>query len=333
MQLNQIFTSHMVFPANKVLRVYGISGTDVTVNFAGQQVTVSPRDRKWIAEFPPMEYGGPYEMTVTSGIEHITLDDIYIGEVYLCSGQSNMTFQLQLSTYPKESYADNPMLRLFSTDRLEAGEPLKAKDGWRLCEKETAGLWSALGYLVGMDQQRRKNIAIGIITCAQGASVIESWVPKGTFENIGIRIPMAEKWFDHKCPAYCWRFDGRLYEFALSQVIPYPLSAVIWYQGEADSTAAEGPVYDRELCELIRIWRDDFRDSGLPFVVVQLARLIDWPDQAGWKLVQEAQTRVPTMIPGVKTVVSADVCETDDIHPPTKDKLAIRISDALDNLL
>lgn len=129
-----------------------------------------------------------------------------------------------------------------------------------------------------------------------------------------------------------WNDEGRLYNHTLSQAIPFELTGVVWYQGESDSVAIESEIYKEELRELIRIWRNDFNDEALPFVIVQLADY-DLRNNEDWHNVQKAQYEIQFEVKNTKTVISADISETDDIHPPTKDKLAVRIADALNKLL
>ena len=197
--------------------------------------------------------------------------------------------------------------------------------------RETVGEWSALGYLVGRAIAKEKKIHVGIVLCAVGASVIESWMPEGALRKIGIDIPVEEKFIDHTHEVYgAGNGDGYLYKNKLSRLHPLALSGAVWYQGESDASALEGLVYERELCEMIRIWREDFKDATLGFVIVQLADTqarIALGD--GWRLVQKAQERISTHFPRTYTVISRDVCETDDIHPQTKTVLAERIAKEL----
>lgn len=323
MKLNNIFTSHMVFAKGLPIRIYGEGSGVVQIRFAGHQKTITSHEQKWQIDFPPMEYGGPYAIEVIFEEKTIFLEDIYVGEVILFAGQSNMQFKMGESNTPADQYESNPKLRLFSTDRIEKTDYFTARDGWVLCEKEQLVHWSALAYLAGNEISRKKDIAVGVIACYQGASVIESWVPKGTFENRKIHIPLDQKHPDHAFEL--WNGDGVLYAHALSQVVPFSLSAVVWYQGESDTSEEEGRVYSEELAALIDMWRRDFDRENLPFVVVQIADYQDRAD-AGWALVQKAQIEIQTKMPGVKTVVSADICESNEIHPPTKTKLAQRIS-------
>lgn len=332
MKLDSIFSSHMVFAANKPIRIYGEGTGNIKVNFAGKEIEAVACDNRWEVQFEPMNYGGPYKLCVSCDDEVVVFDDIYIGEVYLCAGQSNIELKMKGTNTPDEFYKSNNMLRYFSVDKLTTNDFFSARDGWVMCEKETAGEWSAIGYLSGSEICDKKGIAVGTINCNQGASVIESWVPDGTFEKIGINIPIDKKGEEHE---FCrWNKDGALYDAQLLQVVPFSLSGVIWYQGESDVFPDEGKVYLDELCEMIKVWRKAFKDDKLPFVVVQIADYPPlWeknpPTEIGWKLVQSAQEEVSKVMPFVKTVVSKDVCETDNIHPPTKTKLAQRIAKAL----
>ncbi len=319
----------MVFAKGLPVRIYGEGKGKVTVNFAGKSKTLMSEEDVWQIEFEPMEYGGPYSMEVIFENETKVLEDIHIGEVFLFAGQSNMQFKMKESNTPSNMYESNENLRMFSTDRIVNPDRFSSDDGWVICKKDEVPDWSAIGYLTANEISKTKNIAVGIVVCYQGASTIESWVPKGTFENMGINIPLDEKYSDHTNENYSiYNGDGFLYSYAFSQVCPFSFTSAIWYQGESDTTEAEGHVYCDELSALINIWRRDLQNKKLPFVVVQIA------DNAnrggiGWSLVQKAQVEISERLPNVKTVISKDVCENDDIHPKTKDKLSKRISETL----
>lgn len=332
--LNFCFSSHMVLPANKPLPLWGTGKGAAEINFGGHTLrTHCAADGTWSVEFPAMEYGGPYILTAIFEDCTVVLEDIYIGEVYLMAGQSNMQFKLRESSYPPTLWEGDPMVRLFTAPRPQEGESYTPADGWVLCTRETAAQWSALAYHVGQLRAREKGIAVGVIACYQGASVIESWVPEKAFEALGIALLPEQKYGDHFHEKYGrWNGDGFLYNTSLSTLFPFPLSAVVWYQGESDVSLPESEVYEAELAELIRIWRRDFKDEHLPFVVVQLA---DYIGRAGtpWHNIQQAQARISAHMDRVQTAVSADVCEKDNIHPPTKIKLAERIATALKTLL
>ena len=188
-------------------------------------------------------------------------------------------------------------------------EHFKPTDGWVTAQKDTIGHWSAIGYLAGNEIAQRKDIAVGIICAYQGGSVIESWVPKGTFESHGIIIDEADKTGSHIYynGSHPWNEPGLLYNFALQWAVPFQLTGVVWYQGESDATAAEAAVYEQELGIMIDIWRKDFRREDLPFCVIQIADF-DGRDDADWRRLQQAQLDIQNSRPYVKTVISKDVC-------------------------
>ncbi len=328
MKLNQLFTSHMVFPAKREIRIFGNGEGKAKITFNGIVRTCNSTNGEWILTFPGMEYGGPYEMKIDLNGEKTVLTDIFVGEVFIFAGQSNMQFEIRESSYPKEKWVSNNLIRLFNTLRVEEGEYFLPEHGWVVAEAETVGYWPAIQYHTATELAK-KGIAVGTISCFQGASVIESWVPKNTFENVGINIPIDNRHKDHVDEWFCkWNLDSQLYDFTFKKIAPFSVSGVVWYQGESDTSIEEGKVYDIELCELIKTWRKDLKDDNLPFVVIQIADYDERNDE-GWRLVQEAQLRVENMLPNVKTVICRDICESDNIHPPTKDILSKRVADIL----
>ncbi len=331
--LGYLFTSHMVLQANKPIRFFGTGEGDIIVAMNHYTTKAACADGKWSAELPAMPYGGPYTVTITINGEHTVLEDVFVGEVIILAGQSNLQFKLETSTTPEGK--DTERLRLFSSPRLESGEPFTPDDGWVVCTKQNAGRWPAIGYLTGEIIEREKDVAVGIITSYQGASVIESWVPEGLFESKGILLNDEEKGSSHHCPEYsAWNKDGTLYHYVVEKLMPYSVGTIVWYQGESDTSPAESKVYDKELAALIECWRKGYQDRTLPFIVVQLADLVDAATgkvSDAWRQLQQAQLDVQKVVDHVTTVVSADISESDDIHPPTKAPLARRIADVLLN--
>ena len=328
MKLDRIFTSHMVFAAGKPIRVWGEGSGCGNIVFAGEEMHFCAIGNRWEVEFPPRPYGGPYELRAELGGETVVLEDIMVGEVYLIAGQSNMQFKISDGSEAGMQPDLSLDIRLYSPDRLEANETLHPEDGW-VKNGDRIESWSAIGYLLGNNVARRKNVAVGLISCYQGASCIESWMPGGTMDKLGICLTKEEKFPDHFLGGYNWNEDGVLYQKAFRQVVPFPFTAVIWYQGESDTSVAEAKVYAAELCEMIDIWRADLRDKKLPFVVVQIADF-DLRTDDGWKMIQQAQLEVPALRENVITVLSKDVCESNEIHPKTKGLLAARIAETLE---
>lgn len=329
MNLNLLFRDGMVLAANKPIRIFGKGSGHARVSFLNMTAECDADGDSWLVELPPQPYGGPYEMTVELNGVRQTLSDVRIGEVLLLHGQSNMKFTLAESTYPSTCYESEPRLRLISLGYPTEESSFSPEEGWVRCTAENAGQWSAIGYHVGLRLARERGCAVGMIGAYQGASVIQSWLPEGAEEKLGITLALEECHIDRRYPAYtAWNRDGLLYHFAIEPILPYSLSCVIWYQGESNTSEAEGEVYGRLLRELIEQRRRDFADSELFFAVVQIADLEKRAD-AAWRAVQAAQARVETEMADVRTVVSRDVCERNDIHPPTKKALSDRICDAI----
>ena len=330
LQLNPIFTDHMVLAARTPVRIYGEGEGTISVCLNGVTAQAQAAAGRFMVSLPAMPAGGPYEMTVSDGSASVTLTDVYLGRVYLCAGQSNMQLRLEETDFPAEQYEGNSLLRFFATARPEDGEPFSPADGWMISTKETAALRTAIGYIMGGDITRETGEAVGIVCCYQGASVIESWVPEGAYQKIGVNLTAEEKGGNHTEPLYAvWNPDGMLYNFCFRQVVPFAMSGVVWYQGESDSVDPEAPFYARELAELIRIWREDLMDDQLPFVIVQLADFVGFHREEAWKIIQQQQMDVMQMTGHVRTVVCADVCQNDFIHPVEKQELSHRVSQAL----
>ena len=253
MRLDGIFTSNAVFPEGKEIRIFGDGEGTAKVSFCGATAHAVSVGGRWEAVLPAMERGGPYTLELELNGEHTALEGIYIGKVYIFAGQSNMQFKLYESTTSPEACRPSPKMRLFSTDRLEQGEPFCFRDGWVEADRDNIDRWPAIPYLVSEYISEKENVAVGAITCYQGASVIESWVPCGAFKKIGIDIPVSELAPDHTYEKYrIWNGDGYLYSHTFSRIAPYSVNGVIWYQGESDTSVSEGREYAGELEELIR---------------------------------------------------------------------------------
>lgn len=318
--LNPIFSSHMILQANKPIRLFGEGDGEVTVRLNGITYRAVAKNG-WLMELPSMPYGGPYTLEIFLQGEQLLLEDVHFGDVYLLGGQSNMQFKLWESSEPAECYAANSNVRFFTVDRMEDAETYHASDGWIPLTRENAREFSAIGYHLGQELAREDR-KIGLIACYQGASVIQTWMPKEVALKKAYQVE--EKFRDHvKYPI--WNSDGDLYDYMIKKILPYSMTGVLFYQGESNTSDAEAAIYLAMLTDLIESWRQAFCDASLPFIIIQIA---DYPPRMceAWKAVQEAQLQAQSVIPFVKTVISRDVCETDNIHPKTKKRLAQRIA-------
>ena len=321
--LNSIFCSNMIMQANMPVRFFGNGQGNVKITFNGVTKEAVSTDQ-WLIEFDSVSYGGPYDILVNLDSSFFTLRNVYFGDVYLLGGQSNMQFKLKESSEPVESYASVENARIFTVDRMEDGEYFSQRDGWVDLSLENVPNISAIGYYVakGLATSQRK---IGLIACYQGASVIQSWLPRDV--ALVPEFKIENRFADHEWFPI-WNDDGVLYDNMLSKIIPYSMKGVLWYQGESNASVDEANIYVEFLKALVYSWRRDFKNDDMKFVIIQLA---DHLDRAGyaWEKIQSEQLKAQSVIPNVSTVICRDVCDNIDIHPKEKDVLSQRIVEVL----
>lgn len=324
--LNPLFTDHMVFAAGKPMRIFGTGLGKVTVTFCGRRASAVGTGNGWDVELPACEPGGPFELEIDLDGRRTFLKDVCVGEVFLMAGQSNMQFVLARSSVRPADYADEPLLRCFTVSRVEPGVDFRSDEGWRPCARDEAGRWSTLAYLLGLERVRAKQIPVGMVVCAQGASVLRSWLPESMCAEPRFAIDPKEMHYDFRSPIYSqWNGPGFLYKRMFENLIPYSFSRAVWYQGESDTGPGAARYYGDMLVGMIGRWRSDLKDAALPFTIVQIADLDARRDDA-WRGIQAVQATLPGKCEGVDVVRTADISCTNEIHPPDKLPLAKRIS-------
>jgi sialate O-acetylesterase len=194
--LPSIFSDHLVLQRDLPIPVWGTAtpGAEVTVKLAGKSGAArADEDGKWKLELPKLDAGGPFELEVSTDKASRKYSDVLVGEVWLCSGQSNMDFTLAKTAkrsfsgvidWEKEvAAANHPQLRTFSAEWTMREFPQRDVQGkWAVCSPETAGDFSAVAYYFGRDLQERLKVPVGLVTCAFGASTIEAWIRQETLE-------------------------------------------------------------------------------------------------------------------------------------------------------
>ncbi len=185
----KIFSSNMVLQQGTEISVWGWAdnGEKVSVTLADKTLeAVAGEDGKWMVKFQKMDYGGPHIMTI-SGSNTITFENIMIGEVWICSGQSNMDFQLVRSINGKEEVANSnhANIRLFKVPKKISQHPQNDMESgeWKVCSPETSARFTAVGYFFGRALQADLNVPIGLIHTAWGGTVAESWTSGNTMSN------------------------------------------------------------------------------------------------------------------------------------------------------
>lgn len=326
MKLADIFCDNMVFQAEKPICFFGEGCGTVEITLKNHTYKESFVGDTWKMELPPQPYGGVFEILVRLDDERIVLKNIAFGDGFLCAGQSNMQFSIGEENGTTET-KDDIKIRYIVSNAMKKHSGLQS-GGWMICKEGEVSSWSALGLHIAQYYRKKKDVFVGIIGCFQGASVIRSWLPTRALDE-SVCVSMEERHPDNWHEEYgVWNGDSFLYEKKFLPIIPYAMKGVIWYQGESNTTISESKVYMELLSRLISSWREDLEDLELPFVVVEICDF-DGRNDEGWKAIQSCQQKIVNYCKNVKTVTSKDVCESENIHPANKEKLAQKVSAVL----
>ena len=199
--LNPIFNEHMVLQRDQAIRIWGTAepGTAVQVSVAEQSgEAVSADDGKWLCSLPALAAGGPHVLTVT-GPSEIVLNDILIGDVWLCSGQSNMGWRVNSSNDAKQEIANAqwPQIRLFSVAlRTKQALQESVEGTWSVCSPETVGNFSAVGYFFGRDLHKDIQVPIGLINSSWGGTPAEAWTSRESLQAHPELSPITDRFAD-----------------------------------------------------------------------------------------------------------------------------------------
>ncbi|MDC3256461.1 sialate O-acetylesterase, partial [bacterium] len=185
-----IFTDNMVLQRNQEFSIWGWGnpGTPVTVKLQNQAATVSPDQQgRWEAKFKAIDIGDPFSITISTAQNSIVLDNVLAGDVWICSGQSNMEWEVRQAGNPQQEIAqgDWPLIRHVRIDHVTS--PSKLDDvnnsGWKVCTPETVGNFSAVGYYFARELQRELNVPIGLLHTSWGGTIIETWISPESLKN------------------------------------------------------------------------------------------------------------------------------------------------------
>ena len=231
LKMSNIFSDNMVIQRDTEILVtgYGTEGKEVSVTFAGETVSGKIDSHgEWKVRLKPKNAGGPYEMQVLSGDEKITIKNILIGDVWFCSGQSNMEWQLMHTVDGAEelkNFKNQDKIRFFTQQQIPAPQPLKETSGtWQLCNKENAQNFSAIAYFFGKKIHEETGVPIGLINSSWGGTPIEIWLDAKLLKGNPVTEPILKRWnelslFDWKKWNYGKGLNYKL-EFSDLQFIP-----------------------------------------------------------------------------------------------------------------
>ncbi|WP_314269037.1 GDSL-type esterase/lipase family protein [Capnocytophaga sputigena] len=358
LQLPEIYSDNMVLQHGQPLPLHGIvnAGTKITVTIGKQQLnTTADSNGKWQVTLAPLAAKETYTLQITAAKEKRIFKNVVAGEVWLCSGQSNMEFEMfQASTGERDiPQAENPNIRLFDmearwrTDNANAWES-SALDSinvlqyykpaqWEVCTPKTVRAFSAVAYYFGRTLQKDLDMPIGLICNAVGGSPTESWVDRGTLEYEFPRIlnnwrenDFIMDWVRQRAGENIAKATDKLqrhpyepaylFEAGILPLAKYPIKGVIWYQGE--SNAHNKDAHSKLFSLLVKSWRTEFNNPQMPFYYVQLSSI----NRPSWGWFRESQRRLMKVVPHSGMAVSYDYGHPTDVHPKNKHPIGERLA-------
>jgi sialate O-acetylesterase len=334
LKLSALFGNNMVLQQQQTVPVWGWAkpGQSVTVKFGKQKkMATADQDGRWEVRLTPLKAGGPFNMTI-SAKKIIKLKNILVGEVWVCSGQSNMERSVKSSADANKEIAaaKYPRIRLFRIPRTPEKKPqLDCKATWVECSPATVGSFSAIGYYFGRKLHKEVKVPVGLIQSAYGNTTAEAWTSRAGLKQEPDLKYLAKR-FDYMAPykpqAELFKLATTLYNGMIAPLIPYGIRGVIWNQGSSNDYRAYQ--YRKLFQVLIKDWRNRWKQGDFPFLFLQLAnygKVISQPGSSTWAELREAQT-MALGLPNTGMAVSIDIGDPQDIHPTNKQDFGLRLA-------
>ena len=357
LQLPAFYSDNMVLQHGRPLVIEGIANAKarVAISIGGQQLSTTATDNgQWQVVLAPLKAKETYTLSVESGKEKKVFKNIIAGDVWLCSGQSNMEFTLSQAstggtdipqaTYPTIRFCDMKARwrtdavawessALDSINHLQYFTPAQ----WQVCNPETAAQFSAVGYYFGKKLQETTDMPIGLICNAVGGSPTEAWVDRHTLEKHFPRIlndwrnnDFIMDWVRKRAGENIAKASDKsqrhpyepcyLYEAGIAPLKSLAIKGVIWYQGESNAHNKEA--YSKLFTLLVESWRETWHQPDMPFYYVQLSSI----NRPSWGWFREAQRRLLYSASHLGMAVSYDYGHPTDVHPQNKRPIGERLA-------
>jgi sialate O-acetylesterase len=351
-KLHALFGDGMVLQREFACPVWGTAapGAEVVVEIAGQRKSAKAGpDGRWSVKLDPMPAGGPHELRAGTA----AAKDVLVGEVWICSGQSNMewTVNSAMNAAEEKAAANHPKLRHFGVPKKTADAPQTDVVGsWKVCTPETVGSFTAVGYFFGRELVKALDVPVGLIHTSWGGTAAELWTKREVLESLPETRALVDD-FPNRLKKYeadlaahpaavekakaenkpAPRAPGKpmapscLYNGMLAPLVPYGIRGAIWYQGESNASRAKQ--YEVLFPAMIKNWRQDW-GRDFPFGFVQLANFMarkPEPGESAWAQLRDAQTKT-LALPGTGMAVIIDIGDEKDIHPRNKQDVGKRLA-------
>ena len=326
--LPNIFGDNMVLQRNSEVKIWGWASPKEEIKLVSswnnQEYKVTANNQaEWELKIKTPEAGGPFTISI-KGYNEVVLKNILIGEVWVCSGQSNMEMSVSWGIDNGEEEAKNaanPNIRFFTVPKLTATTPQNNLLGnWTESTPETMKYFSAVGYFFAKRlREDLKNVPIGLISSNWGGTPAEIWMPEEVIQNDPLLLENAKKLNEQE---YGPRQPGRAYNAMIYPFVGFKIAGTLWYQGESNVGST---VYDKTLSALITSWRKAWQDD-FPFYYVQIAPYKTGTNNFSNVTLRDSQRKLLKEVSNTGMVVISDVSDTIDIHPKDKKSVGIRLA-------
>lgn len=357
LQLSELYSDNMVLQRDRSLPISGKANAQekITVTIGKQkQTTKTGLDGRWTITLQPLQAGGPYTLTVAAGKKTLTYKNVLAGEVWLCSGQSNMEFMLRNAVTAKADVplSQNNEIRLFDKKARWATNAVEwdasvldslnqlqyYKDTqWSICSPTTSGSFSAVAYYFGKMLQDSLKVPVGLICNAVGGSPTEAWIDRSTLEyqfpailSNWTRNDFIQDWVRGRAALNVKKSTDKnqrhpyepcyLFESGIRPLEQFPIKGIIWYQGESNAHNREA--HEKLFKLMVESWRKNWGDENLSFYYVQLSSI----DRPSWPWFRDSQRRMMMEIPNTGMAVSSDWGDSLDVHPRFKKPVGERLA-------
>ena len=339
LRLPAIVSSNMVLQRNTTVELWGwaVAGEKVTIkaSWLNQPLeTKSNNDGEWNIQVNTTNSKEPQTIEIQSKTSNITLVNVLFGEVWLCSGQSNMEMPVQgfkgqpvYGSVNAIASSANPNLRLFSLKKNGSKTPLSDVEkysAWQEATPANVAYFSAVGYFFGRQLQEILDVPVGLIHTSYGASTVQSWMSTeaiNRFEQVDLNdVDISDK------PNH---IPTALFNAMINPLIPYTIKGVIWYQGE--SNRMEPGNYKELFPAMVKDWRTRWGIGDFPFYYVQIAPFVYYGNNDEFEsaknsaFIREAQLHCLDSIPNSGIAITLDLGDAGCIHPPKKKEVADRL--------
>lgn len=341
-ELPSVITDNMVLQQNTNANLWGQAKNNANVKVItswdnNTYNTVSDASGKWKLQVSTPEAGGPYHITISDKDGNLTIDNVMVGEVWLCSGQSNMEMPVKgfkgqyvqgaLETISKASASDN--IRMLNLKINASQKPLDdcIATGWMESTPENVSNFSATAYYFGKAINEKLNVPVGLICSCWGGSKIESWMDKAVYDEMFPDVSL--KCLEMNMDSIKRPKDNPtlLYNAMIHPIQNYTIKGCIWYQGESNLENPEE--YKQYFPAMVNSWRKLWNQGEFPFYYVQIAPYDYGRNNASGTEaaeIRQAQLECLSTIPNSGMITTGDIGSRICVHPPYKKQIGSRLA-------